>query len=469
MLDSRSRDDAAPTLDELFRRAAVQRPYATALCDPPNRAAITGTPPRRLTYLEVDNAVSGVAARLRGLGLPTDAVVAFQLPHVVESVVMLLGVLRAGMIAAPLPMLWRGEEIVAALAAGCATAIVTSARIGDTDHAAIAMQAAADHFPIRHVGAFGTDGLDGITAFDDIFTSAAPSVSVPREGDAAAHAAVITFESTLEGPRALARDHRQVLAGARVLAGAAALRGDAPARGAILSAVPLSSFAGLALALVPWLTAGTQLVLHHPFDADALAAQGRDHHCGLAVLPGPAVAPLAAAGIVDPATCGIAALWRSAAQARIAAKQSAVRRHDIIAYGEYALAPLQSADAAPEMARSAAGTLLLRGAMVPQPWPARAARADGFLDTGYPCAEGDLAAALPPAGLTCVGGYRLPLAAIARRLAVLDPSVTVAALPNALTGSRLAGTAADPAAMAQALARVHPLLADAFLPRPTAA
>ena len=37
----------------------------------------------------------------------TDAVVGMQLPNTVESVIALLGVLRAGMIAAPLPLLWR--------------------------------------------------------------------------------------------------------------------------------------------------------------------------------------------------------------------------------------------------------------------------------------------------------------------------------------------------------------------------
>ena len=51
--------------------------------------------------------ISAIAARLRALGLHTDAVVGVQLPNTVESVLTILGVLRAGMIAAPLPLLWR--------------------------------------------------------------------------------------------------------------------------------------------------------------------------------------------------------------------------------------------------------------------------------------------------------------------------------------------------------------------------
>ena len=57
----------------------------------------------------------GVAARLRSFGLPTDAVVAMQLPNTVDSIVALLGILRAGMIAAPLPLLWRRRDMVDAL------------------------------------------------------------------------------------------------------------------------------------------------------------------------------------------------------------------------------------------------------------------------------------------------------------------------------------------------------------------
>ncbi|MGB9367201.1 MAG: AMP-binding protein, partial [Xanthobacteraceae bacterium] len=92
------------TLDDLFRRAAVARPDALALLDPPDRPSITDGPVRRLTYAEADRAISALAARLRGFGLPTDSVVAIQLANTVESVIALLAVMRAGLIAAPLPL-----------------------------------------------------------------------------------------------------------------------------------------------------------------------------------------------------------------------------------------------------------------------------------------------------------------------------------------------------------------------------
>ena len=58
----------------------------------------------------------------------------------------LLGVLRAGMIAAPLPLLWRRADAAAALGRLGAKAIVTASRIGDFDACAMAMQVAAESF-----------------------------------------------------------------------------------------------------------------------------------------------------------------------------------------------------------------------------------------------------------------------------------------------------------------------------------
>src|SRR5476651_2130297 len=123
------------TLDDLFRRAGVRHPEMMALADPPNRESFTDGLPRRLTYAQTDRAISALAARLRRLGLQTDTVVAIQLPNTVESVIALLAVLRAGMIAVPLPLLWRKQEIVGALSRVGPKAIITSSRIGSARHA----------------------------------------------------------------------------------------------------------------------------------------------------------------------------------------------------------------------------------------------------------------------------------------------------------------------------------------------
>src|SRR3569833_2277596 len=101
---------AGLTLDDLFRRALVRNAHEPALHDPPHRA------------------IAVFAETFRSLGLHTVTVVGMQLPNTVESVIAFLGIVRAGMVAAPLPVLWRRQEMVEALGRAGAKAIVTAAR-----------------------------------------------------------------------------------------------------------------------------------------------------------------------------------------------------------------------------------------------------------------------------------------------------------------------------------------------------
>src|SRR5262249_12035335 len=160
---------ARSTFDDLFRRAASRRPDAIALIDPPNCANVTDGEPRRLTYAQADRAISAVAERLRHLGLQTDQIVALQMANTVDAIVTLLGILRAGMIAMPLPLLWRHADCVAALNRVSAKALIVSGRIGSVDHCTLAMHVAADVFHIRQVCAFGRNVTDGVTPLDDLY------------------------------------------------------------------------------------------------------------------------------------------------------------------------------------------------------------------------------------------------------------------------------------------------------------
>jgi acyl-CoA synthetase (AMP-forming)/AMP-acid ligase II len=137
----------AATLDDLFRRAGVRHPHTLALADPPNREAFTDGAPRKLSFAQADRAISACAARLRGLGLQTDSIVAMHLPNTVESIITFMGVLRAGMIAVPLPLLWRKAEIRSALGRVGAKAIVTCCRIGSGCASAVDHP---DHFVRRY-------------------------------------------------------------------------------------------------------------------------------------------------------------------------------------------------------------------------------------------------------------------------------------------------------------------------------
>ncbi len=474
--------DSRTTLDDLFRRAAVRRPDAMALCDPPNRAAVTGTPARTLTYAQADRAIWALAARLRELGLQTDAVIALHLPNTVESVLAVLGVLRAGMVAMPLPLLWRKAEITAALSAGDVKMLMTCTRIGGEPHDDICLAAASEVFSISHVGAFGADPADGVVPLDDIFDTAHIGIAptVLRSGNPAAHAALITWEATPAGPRALPRNHQHLLAGGL----AVYLEGDIQSEAAILSTISTTSFAGFSCAVLPWLLCGGSLALHHPFDAATFCKQREALAGGVVIVPGPLRARALEGNKANIAlTVGV---WRGG-ERRAATSELASSQLDVTTFGELGLiagrgsaavlpkgivhAPQASATGVPviETARTGAGTLALRGGMVPADAYGAATvsiGADGFIDTLYPCqidarTSGLTITGVPP-GTVAVGGYRFSQSRLEQLVARLDEAAVIVALPDAVLSQRLVGRAPDAAAMQTALATHNPLISGAF-------
>jgi hypothetical protein len=482
---------SSSTLDDLFGQVAARHPDAVALIDPPNRETFTDGAPRRLTYAETDRILTAIAAQLRDLGLPTDAVIGIQLPNTVEHVLTILGVLRAGMIAAPLPLLWRRAEVSDALARIGARAIVTAARIGGFAACEMAMQVAADVFQIRHVIGFGRDLPDGVTRFDDLVDDATSAWALPwdlpvvapieRDGNPAAHVALVTFDVTPDGVVAVARNHAELIAG-----GVASLSEDGTTADAdILTSIALGSFGGLSLAILPWLRRGGALSLHHGFDAEVFARQCIDDRCATVVVPGPLVPPLAEAALLaHPALTTVMAAWR--APERHATSPAWLYPHvaliDMLIFGETALTGSRRAaaglpiplSAGAEIARNQAGTLSLRGAMVPRhafppgasSMPRLCADASGFVDTGYPCridATDTVVLTGPPPGIVSVGSYRFVTSYVQNLVGGLDDRAFILALPDALAGYRLAGiTGGADVAAALAGLGVNPLIADAF-------
>jgi hypothetical protein len=492
---------ATLTLDDLFCRAAARRPNAVALADPPNRASFTDGPPRRLTYSETDRLVSAIARRLRALGLPAGAVIGIQLANSIESVVTLLGVWRAGLIAAPMPLLWRRADAARALGELGAKAIVTMTRIGGFDACAMACQVAADNFSIRYICSFGRNLPDGVIAFDDVRDDAAfePAHETMREPSGAAAVALVTFDVTPDGPIPVLRNHAELIAGGL----AAVLEGGIAPDARLLGCCAVGSFAGLALTLLPWLLSGGMLSLHHGFDPDAFARQCREQGCDTVVVPGALVSHLAAADLLAHAELtNVLAFWRAPERfvTSPAWRHPSASLTDVLIFGETALigsrrgaygrpvplpgptvmAPPGSPNAVTvaEIVRTATGTMALRGPMVPRhAVPAvietglsadPKADAGGFIDTFYPCRidrmTGIATVTGPPRGVISVGGCRFVLSALEDAVRRANDGAFITALPDALAGHRLAGISSGSDELGAALTRlgVNPLVADAF-------
>jgi hypothetical protein len=491
------------SLDDLFRAAAARHPEAIALVDAPDRARFTDGTARRLTFAQADRVISAIAGRLRDLGLHPDAVVALQLANTVDGVLAFLGALRAELIVMPMPLLWRRADVISALRRTGASAMIVSGRISATSHFELAVHAAAEAFTVRHVCGFGSHSPDGAVALDDLYafadSGAAPAASErARAGGRGSHLAAITWDMSAAGALAVARSDAQLIAGGL----AVLLESSLPPQPVILSTVPPSLFGGIAMTLLPWLLAGGTLALHHPFDSAVFAEQTRALAPDAVIVPGPVASRLAAAGILASPDCvkAVIGAWRAPEQLQRAPDWRGSAMIDVRLFGEIGLiatrrqsagtpTPLlagavhaprgaQGALAVAEIAVTAGGTLALRGPMVPRcPFPPGvertslprfAAQGDGFVDTGQACAVDAATQALvvsgPPSGLVSFGGYRFAVGELTRVINGLDPSGTLAVVPDALAGYRLAGTAANRQAIRLALHGIgaNPLLVEAF-------
>jgi hypothetical protein len=494
------------TVDEVFHRIAQKHPDRLALIDAPNRKTFTDGAPRRLTYAEADRMVAAIAGRLRRMGIATESIVAIQLPNTVDNILTLLGVLRAGLIAAPLPLLWRRAETAAALARIGAKALITCGRVGGFNHCHLAMRVASEVFSIRYVCAFGDRLPDGVVPFDDLFTAERldplPPLEHERQHNAAAHIAFITFDVGVSGIVPVARTHLEAIAGGLSVA----LEGHLAQDARTLSTMAPASFAGLSLTFMPWLLSAGTLSLHHPFDAEILAQQRRDDRCKTLIVPGAVALRLAETGAFAGDGGGsVIAAWR--APERVATspawREGDTALVDVSIFGEAGLVaarrgadgratpipfgPVVAPRGSPggvvvvELVRTAASTVALRGPMVPRhtfpPGIERSGLAHfeidrfGLVDTGYTCRIDPASKAMvvtgPPSGIVSVGGYRFPLHELREAVGQIDSAADLTALPDPLVGQRLSGHAGELNAVQAALNAVgiNPLVAAAFRER----
>ena len=239
----------------------------------------------RLTYAQADRAISALAARLRALGLRPTPWSACSCPTRSRASIALLGVLRAGMIAAPLPLLWRQQDMVAAL--GASAPRRSSARAMRQPMPRCRRRPSC--FRSATSAASATTCPTAWCRSTTCFAPAAPTVS--------------RFAAAGQGRRACRRRHlrrhrrRHRSGRAQPCAtssppGAIVARGGSPLRRHRICcrAIVPGTFAAIALGIVPWLLTGGTLALHQPFDAANLAAQCDALGACAVVLPGPAAA-----------------------------------------------------------------------------------------------------------------------------------------------------------------------------------
>jgi hypothetical protein len=498
-----SHPNASPTLEVLFQRILARQPSAPALVDPINKQRVTGQRPKRLTFAQAERAISALAAHFVESGLPANSVIAVQLPNTVEFALTALAAWRAGLVVAALPLLWRQAELTVALNRTGARAVVTASRIDGVSHADIAMNAAAECFSIRHVCGFGDDLPEGMASLDRSILVESPTTRpVIQDGR---KAALVSFDVTTDGFRAVPRTHLSLIAGGLALS----LESDTPQGATIMSAFTPCSFAGIASSLAMWLLTGGTLVLHHPFDADALERQLNEASCDTLVAPGQLALRLDEFDLSArvPGLRNVLGLWRSPEQVASSTSWSAQTASltDVYLFGEAGMfgarrgqdgtpaaikpgphgAPREHTGSAisGEILLTPRGTLGLRGPMVTVaayappppssdsliPSPPR-----DYVDTDYVArlerATGAINITAPPSGVMAVGGYRFLAQDLQEWAKRLGQGALLTALPDRMSGHRLAGRAPDNSRAREALSELglNPLMVEAFRDRSSA-
>ena len=284
------------TLCELFESAAAKTPGKLALIDPPNKKDVIDGEPYRLTYGEVARAVDNLGRAFASLGLVRDDVVAFLLPNTVEQVIVLLAAFKHGLIASPIPLLWREHELTAALPLVAPRVLITATNITGRNHSELICAMAAEHMTVRAVMAFGENVPDGVIALDGIFSEPGAADEQSPEPPGANDVATVCWTGCdTPAPCPVPRSHNQWIAAGMMQL----LESDIGQDTVLLTPYPLTGLISIGAFLAPWLLTGCTLCLHHPFDADAFIRQLEADGVTVTGLPPAVIDHLKGEGVFD--------------------------------------------------------------------------------------------------------------------------------------------------------------------------
>ncbi|WP_344410499.1 class I adenylate-forming enzyme family protein, partial [Dietzia kunjamensis] len=265
------------TLYGEFLARVAERGDAVAVVDPLNRESLVGSPPRRLTWNEVDDEVVHLAARLLEHGVRAGDVVGIQMPNSVELAEALLATWAIGAVASPLAMQYREYELSTMGRKAGFRAILTTSRFQDRTPAAesIAARSAMSPQPVvLTVGATSEVGevadahiVSGPASAEDRARVEAWRAEHPHDPN---HCVTLCWTSGTEGePKGVPRaDYEWVSIGDCTTSGP-----NVTVDSVLLNPFPMINMAGISGMFLPWLFTGSLLVQHHPFDAPTFFAQ----------------------------------------------------------------------------------------------------------------------------------------------------------------------------------------------------
>jgi acyl-CoA synthetase (AMP-forming)/AMP-acid ligase II len=246
------------TFDGLFSRRVAEHPDRLALVDPPNTDELIGRAEERLSWRELDDRVTDLAATLLRLGVRAGDVVAVQLPNCSALVCTFLAVVRIGAIVTPFPMAYREHEMRPMCArTGASVAITGTASTERAVRAGVpTVLCWAGGSPPAGALAY-RPGEIGDAQLAEMEQHRARHRAEPND------CVTICWTSGTEAqPKAVPRCHGDWLVIAAATRHSAGLGPD----DVLLSPFPMTNMAGISGMFLPWLAGGGVFAPHHPFD-----------------------------------------------------------------------------------------------------------------------------------------------------------------------------------------------------------
>ncbi len=274
------------TVDEVFRDAVALSGAEVGLVDPPNRDALVGGPPRRLTFAALDAEVDRLARRLLALGLRKDDVLAVQLPNIAESAVAFLACARLGLVFSPIAIQFRAHELAYLLTKSCARAVITVERVRDATFVGRFRDLQATVPTLERILVVGAGpSIDFAVAGMADAPMASPAALEEYLGAVAIDAndtlTLCWTSGTESRPKGVPRHHNHWIANGEACSEIGKVR---PGDG-ILNPFPMINTASIGGMVMPWLMNRARLVQHHPFDLAVFLAQIAEERIVYTVAP----------------------------------------------------------------------------------------------------------------------------------------------------------------------------------------
>ena len=265
------------SLHGLLAERVAQEPHALAVADQPDKMELTGMPPARLSFSDLDIASTALALQLLEHGIGPGSRIMVQLPNIVELVVCFYAASKLGAIISPLPVQYGAHEITQ-----LSTTLETTLFIGCPSFKGQSLiQTARDVLPWLPVLAIGDD-LECLASSVPLKGTRTLATYSRSLNDPANRVLTVCWTSGTTGtPKGVPRSANMWLATARATAEAGGYqRGDR-----LLNPFPLVNMAAIGGFLFAAAELGCGLILHHPLDPAVYLTQMQDEKIHFTIAP----------------------------------------------------------------------------------------------------------------------------------------------------------------------------------------